>query len=318
MARFDQGWVKLHRQHSEVDFGNDGYISWIYYKLMLWANLQETKIKNGKDQITVPRGGVVTSLIDLSEATGFNRKIVRRCIEWLVKHNYISYIKFWNGALITITGYEFFQTKGDSTKPCETSETENGGEHGGQQGVHQRATKGDSKGTHIEESRIQEPKNKKEEREENPLSDSFSSDQNQGENEMQDEIDLHAPSDVSKNLPPGLSSELAECWQGLIKKKHPRANISFMRLKEIIESSRGLISHEDILPEYTLGCFKRNFTQVLTYAFVYGTSYQMHAFFQNPSQAIVQDKNGITPMEEVATASKDKITRDERSRRYAR
>lgn len=283
MARFDQGWVKLYRQHSEVDFGNDGHISWIYYKLMAWANLRETKVKHGKDQISIPRGGVLTSYTELSDATKFERRIVRRCIEWLVKHKYVSVCNIWNATIVTIAGYDFYQTNLSTTQPCESSEIENGGDHTVQQPVQQPASNLFSNVPHIEELRIKNTKIKEGEgdaraREETPPLNSFPLEENQ---EGGSDIAIADISPEGRDRDRSEEEVASAYWLGVIKKNASESNLELSEIINIFELSVKVIWDSNLF----FGANYTTFTECLLWVFDKGSQFIKDQFL-NPRHLI--------------------------------
>lgn len=129
MARFDHGWVKVYRQHAEVDFGNDGYVFAIYVKLTLWANLKETKVKNGGKYVAVPRGSILTSIKEIETSTRFHRDTIRRALKWLTANSFITSQRLYNAVLISISSFDALQTNPQENKTQENAEKSDGGRH---------------------------------------------------------------------------------------------------------------------------------------------------------------------------------------------
>lgn len=105
MARFDGGWVKLHRSIITSAIGKDGTACWIFVVLVSWANTEETRIL-GKP---LKRGELVTGIYELAEQTGFHPSTVSRKLKLLEEQQMIVRCKQHRGSKITILNYSKFQ-----------------------------------------------------------------------------------------------------------------------------------------------------------------------------------------------------------------
>lgn len=121
MARFSNGWVKVHRRmfayNENFDFLTIGILTW----LIGAANTQESKILwRGKPRM-LSRGQVLTSIKELwGESTDYSPKQVRLRIQRLVDSGTISVESVTHGTIITICNYDKYQEKGKTEgKPRE-------------------------------------------------------------------------------------------------------------------------------------------------------------------------------------------------------
>ena len=111
MARFTNGWVKIHRSLLEERW--DGPIRSILIHLIMIANYEDGKpyMRRGK-LIVVKRGQLITSLTELSLKLELNRKTIRRYIEILTNMGTITSKMDNKGCIITICNYNKYQDTG--------------------------------------------------------------------------------------------------------------------------------------------------------------------------------------------------------------
>lgn len=119
MARFEGGWFKIYRKMLKLDrqandFFGDGHCALIWIYLIGWANVQDSKCKFGGKQITLTRGQLLTSVAELTKATGFGRQTIRRCLAYLEKNEKINQQTNQHGTLVTVINYETYQSKEES------------------------------------------------------------------------------------------------------------------------------------------------------------------------------------------------------------
>lgn len=109
MARFDGGWVKLHRGVTEHWIGKNGYTLAIFSTLVLWANYKQSKIVFGGKLVTLERGQLLTTYRQIAEQLDFGKKLVERHLNLLQSDGSIVLSSSHRGTIITICNYEKFQ-----------------------------------------------------------------------------------------------------------------------------------------------------------------------------------------------------------------
>jgi hypothetical protein len=118
MARFDNGWVKIHRKAVLGDIGSNFTRGGLFYCLIAIANIQDSTVSwRGKPR-KLARGEIVTSYRELSQLGEVDPKTVRRCLDYLVIRETIQLESCSNGTLIRILNYSKYQ---DVNQKSETS-----------------------------------------------------------------------------------------------------------------------------------------------------------------------------------------------------
>lgn len=111
MARFSNGWVKIHRKALLGDIGASYIRSGLFGTLVAIANLQEsTAVWNGKPR-KIQRGELVTSLKELAELGDVDEKTVNRHLNYLVLRGTIILEKSRTGTFIKFLNFEQYQSK---------------------------------------------------------------------------------------------------------------------------------------------------------------------------------------------------------------
>lgn len=110
MARFDKGWVKIHRRAILGDIGSNYLRGGLFGTLIVIANVQDSMVSwKGKPR-KLCRGEVVTSLRELADLGEVDRTTVLRHLNYLVLRETISIEKSNRGILITIKNYDKYQS----------------------------------------------------------------------------------------------------------------------------------------------------------------------------------------------------------------
>lgn len=135
MARFDKGWIKIHRRIEKNWIAKDGFALAIFAKLLLWANTGHSQAKHaGKIKEVMP-GQVVTSGLELAQALGFERKTVEQRLKLLEQSGTIGQQKSNAGRIITIRNWIDYQKNAKEAGQQKDNDTDNGGDNGGDNGV---------------------------------------------------------------------------------------------------------------------------------------------------------------------------------------
>lgn len=128
MARFNRGYVKIHRSAIEGDIGNNLVCLGIFTKLIGRANLEPTTIRwNGKPRVC-DRGSVVISIHGFAEEGEINVKTLRKHLKYLSERigsdssPTIIVESSREGTIITIPNYDKYHRFEDSDEgddgPC--------------------------------------------------------------------------------------------------------------------------------------------------------------------------------------------------------
>jgi len=116
MARFTNGWVKIHRKLLSPEWTQclDGVGKALFFELLLMANYKDTRAVRKGQVITVKRGQILTSVTELSERLQFSRKAISNRLELLTKLGTIIEKRDSVGTLITICKFSEYQGLGSN------------------------------------------------------------------------------------------------------------------------------------------------------------------------------------------------------------
>lgn len=121
MARFTNGWVKIHRSllNDRYDGVDIGLLTW----LIMAANYQDGKSKAGSKsgRIEVKRGQVVTSICEIANELKWDRRTIRKRLKIFQNEGIISAKIDNHGCIITICNYDSYQSVDDD--PCTAQRT---------------------------------------------------------------------------------------------------------------------------------------------------------------------------------------------------
>jgi DNA-binding transcriptional MerR regulator len=108
------GWIKIHRKFLEWEWFNKSETVHLFIYMLLKANH-----KNGKWQgIEVKRGQFISSLGNISNATGISIQTIRTILKKLEKTNEIELKSTSQFTIVTICKYECYQDENDeANKP---------------------------------------------------------------------------------------------------------------------------------------------------------------------------------------------------------
>ena len=129
MARFQNGWVKIHRKMFDGRY--DGWDIAILIWLILNANYEDGKSRaNAKSgRIIVKRGQLITSISEIGNALKWDRRTIAKRLKIFEKEGIIELTMSNHGALITLCNYDKYQSQDDddislpSTALCTTPST---------------------------------------------------------------------------------------------------------------------------------------------------------------------------------------------------
>jgi hypothetical protein len=105
------GWIKIHRKFLEWEWFNKSEAVHLFMYMLLKANH-----KDGKWQgIEVKRGQFISSLGNISNATGISVQTIRTILKKLEKTNEIELKSTSQFTIVTICKYECYQDENDET-----------------------------------------------------------------------------------------------------------------------------------------------------------------------------------------------------------
>jgi len=109
LARFDGGWVKLHRKAALGDINSNFGRGGLFFALIAMANRQESTVSwNGKPR-TLGVGEIITSITELSEMGDVDRRTIDKYLGYLSLRGTISVERSSGGVAIKINNYETYQ-----------------------------------------------------------------------------------------------------------------------------------------------------------------------------------------------------------------
>jgi DNA-binding transcriptional MerR regulator len=105
------GWIKIHRKFLEWEWFNKSEAVHLFMYMLLKANH-----KDGKWQgIQVKRGQFISSLGNISNATGISIQTIRTILKKLEKTNEIEVKSTSQFTIVTISKYDCYQEQNDET-----------------------------------------------------------------------------------------------------------------------------------------------------------------------------------------------------------
>ena len=105
------GWIKIHRKFLEWEWFNKSEAVHLFMYMLLKANH-----KDGKWQgIEVKRGQFISSLGNISNATGISIQTIRTILKKLEKTNEIEVKSTSQFTIVTISKYDCYQEQNDDT-----------------------------------------------------------------------------------------------------------------------------------------------------------------------------------------------------------
>lgn len=117
MARFTNGWVKLHRKIADnewtqiLDINSKG----LFIELLLMANYKPTRATRGNTLVTIQPGQILTSIKELTARLKTSRFIVESRIKLLCDLGTITRKTDSLGTIITICKYSEYQSINDDS-----------------------------------------------------------------------------------------------------------------------------------------------------------------------------------------------------------
>lgn len=110
MARFQGGWVKIHRKAILGDIGSNYMRSGLFQTLVCIANLGRSTVSWKGRPATLGRGEIVTSYRELAELGEVDRKSVMRHLRYLALRGTILIEKSFGGLRIKIQNFDKYQS----------------------------------------------------------------------------------------------------------------------------------------------------------------------------------------------------------------
>jgi len=117
VARYENGWIKVHRRAVIEDIGDNSTCLALWVMLLSLANWKETKIMWEGKQRTLPPGSVVFGFREFAERWGCSKNTVKKWAEYLHSTNRILLEVCPRGCLATICNWEKYQTREDDECP---------------------------------------------------------------------------------------------------------------------------------------------------------------------------------------------------------
>ena len=112
------GWIKLHRKFLDWEWFNKSEAVHLFLYMLLKANH-----KNGKWQgVDVKRGQFISSLGNISNATGLSVQVIRTNLKRLEKTNEIGLKSTSQFTIVTICKYECYQEENEQSNKPSTNE----------------------------------------------------------------------------------------------------------------------------------------------------------------------------------------------------
>lgn len=115
--RHTGGWIKLHRKILEHWIMKDPNAFLIFNTLLMWANRKQSKYVECNEIRTVDKGQVLTSLRQIADFTGIDRRTVNRKLKLLSKDSMILQKAGHLGTVITICNYVDYQDQKQDMVP---------------------------------------------------------------------------------------------------------------------------------------------------------------------------------------------------------
>ena len=135
------GWIKIHRKLLDWEWYDDGNVVRVFLHLLLTANF-EPKNWHG---ITIERGQVATSVLNLANQVHLSPKQVRTALEKLKNTNEIDTQTANKYTLITICKYDNYQSLEISEGQTNGNQRANEGQTNGNQRATTKEIKNDNK-----------------------------------------------------------------------------------------------------------------------------------------------------------------------------
>lgn len=125
MARFDRGYILLHRTIDKSWIGKDPVSLALWVKLLVWANYKEgSKVKFKGEIVRLKPGQVLTTTKQLAEEFSVGRATVENRIKLMIKDGSILQQNSNKGRLITICNWEKYQVSKKQEQQQNDNKTE--------------------------------------------------------------------------------------------------------------------------------------------------------------------------------------------------
>jgi len=111
------GWIKIHRKFIDWEWFNKSEAVHLFIYMLLKANHKEGKWQG----IDIKRGQFISSLGNISNATGISLQTIRTILKKLEKTNEIEVKSTSQYTLVTISKYECYQDENEATNKPITS-----------------------------------------------------------------------------------------------------------------------------------------------------------------------------------------------------
>lgn len=135
------GWIKIHRKLLDWEWYDDGNVVRVFLHLLLTANFEPKKWHG----ITIERGQLATSVVNLASQVHLTSKQIRIALEKLKNTNEIDIQTTNKYTLITICKYADYQTQETAIGQTNGNQTANDGQTNGNQRATTKEIKNDNK-----------------------------------------------------------------------------------------------------------------------------------------------------------------------------
>lgn len=135
------GWIKIHRKLLDWEWYDDGNVVRVFLHLLLTANFEPKKWHG----ITIERGQLATSVVNLASQVHLTSKQIRIVLEKLKNTNEIGIQTTNKYTLITICKYADYQTQEATIGQTNGNQTANEGQTNGNQRATTKEIKKDKK-----------------------------------------------------------------------------------------------------------------------------------------------------------------------------
>lgn len=97
--------------------GDDAVTLALFVRLVMWANLKESRKREGDKILIIPRGSMITSSRKLSESLNVDHRTIERRLSALEKDGVIEQKVTQRGRYITLCNYDKYQSTENTSDP---------------------------------------------------------------------------------------------------------------------------------------------------------------------------------------------------------
>lgn len=111
MPRYENGWIKLHRDILHSDLSSRMEILGLWTWILLAASYEEISIKIGKGRKKLPPGSVIFSVKGLADDFGVSRSTMKNWLSYLQRTERISLTCHTKGSFCVVLKWSKYQQK---------------------------------------------------------------------------------------------------------------------------------------------------------------------------------------------------------------